>query len=272
MKKFFLLSIFLFVFSKDVFAAGQIQRRQQMIQQQKQLIEQQKQKVYQQQVVQQQEAYRQQMIQQQKAAYRQRAIQQQQRAVQQKVLQQKQRILQKRVVQQQQMRVQQQAIQRQRVIAQKQAIAQQRVNQRNQILQAGVWASIQQNNNSDNSEIEEVKDIVSLNQIWELMETSSEVWKLMIDVNPKVATVDRYIEWYKQRGVIIKNPPIYYVQMIDAMTKSNDSLLKVPFEEVLKRVAIIEYDFDNGRDKDLMAREILGEEMFQRNKKRFNRR
>ena len=43
-----------------------------------------------------------------------------------------------------------------------------------------------------------------------------------------------------------------------------------PFDQVLQFVAIIEYDFNNGQDKDEMAQKLLGEEGYLRNKRRLN--
>ncbi len=258
--------IVLFFSQKICFAGGAMLRRKQQLEQRKQQIEQQliqqKKEEYRQKALRKQQAYRQQALQQQKAAYRQRALQQQQHAVQQKATQQRQQQI-----------ARQRAVRQQQVVAQQRAVAQQKAIQQRQAIQLEGTQRVARQNISISKQREdaEVKDIVTIAQIWESMETTSEVWALMLDVNPKVATVDRYIEWYKQRGIVIQNPPIYYVQMIDAMSKNSSAMLKSPFEEVLKKVAIIEYDFDNGRDKDLMAREILGEEAFQKNKARLGR-
>jgi len=275
--------IILFFSPRICFAGGAAVRRKQQIEQRKQQIEQQRQQLiqqqeeaYRQQAIQQQKAYRQQAIQQQKEAYRQRSLQQQQ-AVQQRQIQQQQQAYRQRVIRQQQLAAQQRAIQQQKAAAQQRANAQQKAIaqqalQRKRNLQVEVAAPRpQQNRSIPKQDEKEVKEIVTLAQIWRSMETTSEVWTLMMDTNPKVATVDKYIEWYKQRGIVIQNPPIYYVQMIDTMAQNNPSMLQNPFGEVLKKLAIIEYDFNNGRDKDLMAREILGEEAFQRNKERLGR-
>ncbi|VAX36689.1 hypothetical protein MNBD_UNCLBAC01-1241 [hydrothermal vent metagenome] len=234
-QQFFVISLFLLC-SSDVLAGGAIANRQQMMQQrQQQAIEQQKQQI----------------IQKQKRAYQQQAAQQQ-RAAQQK---QRQR-------QQQQQVAQQRALQQQRAIAQQQTRA----------LQQQKGLQLRQSFNvRETVDKGEAKEIVTIEKIWKSMETSSKVWGLMMDTTPKVATVDRYIEWYQQRGTIIENPPIHYVGMIDAMSQDNPQMLRSPFEDVLRLVAIIEYDFGNGRDKDLMAVEVLGEEVYRKNKQRLGR-
>ena len=46
-------------------------------------------------------------------------------------------------------------------------------------------------------------------------------------------------------------------------------MLDRPFGELLQIAAIVDYDFDNGMDKDELARKVLGEAGFEANKKRF---
>ncbi|HBR14106.1 MAG TPA: hypothetical protein DD723_00995 [Candidatus Omnitrophica bacterium] len=113
------------------------------------------------------------------------------------------------------------------------------------------------------------KDMVDIDQVWKELEISSEIWPLIIDLTPKEITVSRYIDYYETQGVIIRKTPLHYVRMIDAMLDQNKSLLKIPFKYILRTAAIIEYDFDNGEDKDLLARKFLGEKVYQENKKRF---
>ena len=45
--------------------------------------------------------------------------------------------------------------------------------------------------------------------------------------------------------------------------------LDAPFMNVLSYAAIVEYDFDNGEDKDALARKVLGEEQFTSNRRRL---
>ena len=59
---------------------------------------------------------------------------------------------------------------------------------------------------------------------------------------------------------------------IREMADGNGAMLKNPFKDILRLVAIMEYDFDNGQDKDEMARRILGEKVYQENKKRISQR
>jgi len=127
------------------------------------------------------------------------------------------------------------------------------------------------NNFSQASSPPRVEEVVDISQIWKEFETSSETWVLMMDLEPKEITVNRYIDWYRQQGIYIRKPSLQYVQTIDDMSAAHPDLLKKPFHEVLQLVAIVEYDFDNGIDRDLMAREILGEDGYVANKRRLGR-
>jgi len=266
-----ILLISVVLFPHNVEAGGKLQRRKDMmIQQQEQIIRQQ-QEIQKQQIIQRQREQQQKAIQQQRAA-QQRALQQ--RAIQQKqqqIIRQRQVAIQQRTIQQQKAVARQKAIAQQRALAEQRAIRQ-RTMQRSVFKQQGLKRQVQQNSNGPHQkEVLKPKEIVTLSQIWEHLETSSEVWGLMMDDTPKVVIVDKYIEWFKQRGISIQNPPIFYVQMLDSMSQDNPEFLKSPFEGVLRTMAIIEYDFNNGRDKDLMAQEELGEEVYQKNKERLGR-
>lgn len=124
----------------------------------------------------------------------------------------------------------------------------------------------QSDNTNDRSTDEEVVDI---QDIWQKLKTTSVIWTQMVETAPKVATVQKYIDIYKREGIIIRKPAEQYVQMIDDMSKENSTILESPFKKVLMLMAIIEYDFDNGQDKDRMAHSILGNKAYESNKKRL---
>lgn len=115
----------------------------------------------------------------------------------------------------------------------------------------------------------EVKDVVDLSEVWKKLDTRSTVWTLIIDDQAKVLTVSEYISRFQAQGARINAPPAHYVQMIDQIAVQNPQMLKMPFGDLLKILAIVDYDFDNGMDKDALARKVLGEAGFEENKKRF---
>jgi hypothetical protein len=114
-----------------------------------------------------------------------------------------------------------------------------------------------------------VKDVVDLSEVWKKLDTKSTVWELLIDDQSKILTVSEYISRFQQEGVKISAPPAHYVEMIDQLTKQNPQMLDRPFGELIQMLAIIDYDFDNGMDRDVLARKVLGEQGYEVNKQRF---
>jgi hypothetical protein len=115
-----------------------------------------------------------------------------------------------------------------------------------------------------------VEEVVNITDVWAKMEESSRVWQSMIDMEPKILTVSRMVDHFKNQGITIRKAPSHYVQLIDSMAFQNPQMLEQPFENIMKVVAIIEYDFDNGQNKDALARQIFSDdEQFNANKKRL---
>lgn len=116
----------------------------------------------------------------------------------------------------------------------------------------------------------QVQEVVTLDQLLRSLDNSSEAWPLMIDEEAKWAVVNQYIARYRQEGVVIRKPATYYSGMIDSMSAQAPEMLAKPFSRILETVAVIEYDFDNGHNKDVMARQILGsDQAVAANKKRL---
>ena len=115
----------------------------------------------------------------------------------------------------------------------------------------------------------DVKDVVDLSEVWKKLDSKSTVWTLLIDDQAKALTVSEYIDRFRQQGVKINAPPEHYVQLIDQVVQQNSQLLQRPFGDLLQMLAIVDYDFDNGMDKDALAKAVLGEAAFEANKKRF---
>jgi len=115
----------------------------------------------------------------------------------------------------------------------------------------------------------DVKDVVDMTEVWKKLDKNSKVWNLLIDDQAKLLTVSEYINRFENQGVKIAAPPSQYMQMIDQLSKQNPPMLERPFGELIQILAIMNYDFDNGMDKDELARKLLGEEGYEQNKKRF---
>jgi hypothetical protein len=127
-------------------------------------------------------------------------------------------------------------------------------------------------NNMVTKEVPQYSDtdaIIDLGQIFEELEFSSEIWVQIIDKDPKERIVQKHLDWYLQQGIVIQRPALHYVNLIDSMALQNKNLLNSPFKAVMKFVAIVEYDFNNGMNRDNMAKTVLGEELYYRNRKRL---
>ncbi len=108
-----------------------------------------------------------------------------------------------------------------------------------------------------------------ITDVWAKLSKNSLAWALLIDNDAKVMTVDEFIRRFKSQNVKIRNTPQHYVDMIDEMSSQDVEMLQRPFKEILQLMAIMEYDFDNGTDKDALARRILGDQMYEANLERL---
>jgi len=119
------------------------------------------------------------------------------------------------------------------------------------------------------SPTDQVKDTVDLAEVWKKLDVKSTIWTALVDDQSKVLTVAEYIDRFQKQGVKITAPPLHYVQMIDQITTQNPGMLNRPFGDLVQMVAIVEYDFDNGMNKDELAKKVLGEAGYEANKQRF---
>ncbi len=122
---------------------------------------------------------------------------------------------------------------------------------------------------SAQEEAAEVVDEVDLSQIVEALQSSSQPWELIIRQQDKEAVVQEFIRNYQQEGIVIHKPAAFYATFINEMSKGGAEMLNLPFPRLLQVVAVMEYDFDNGQDKDLLAQKILGAKLYENNRKRL---
>jgi len=106
-------------------------------------------------------------------------------------------------------------------------------------------------------------------QLSEILSENSLVWLQIIDQPVKERVVRQYIDWYRKRNIRIQRTPRKYATLIDEVSQNNITLLQQPFERVLKIIAIMEYDFNNGQDKDALARQLFDTQGYYDNKKRI---
>lgn len=113
------------------------------------------------------------------------------------------------------------------------------------------------------------ESIKTIGEVWQELETSSYIWLKIMDMHGKEITVSRQKELFRAQGAVITKPSFFYVELIDRMARENPDMLKAPFKDVLRVLAIMEYDFDIGRDKDELARQVLGEDIYWTNRQRL---
>ena len=104
---------------------------------------------------------------------------------------------------------------------------------------------------------------------WNTLNRSSEIWTRVNDSENKYFIVEHYIDTYRQAGIAITKPPEHYTVMIDDMIYNNPSVSSKPFSDILRIVAVMEYDFNNGQNKDTLARQLLGEKVYLSNRARL---
>ena len=115
----------------------------------------------------------------------------------------------------------------------------------------------------------DVVDIVDIEDMWKKLDQNSQAWKLLIDDQAKVMTVNEFIERYRKKRIRISKSPEHYAKMIDDMALQNPKLLENPFMGIVQILAVMEYDFDYGGDRDEIARKLLGP-MYESNKQRLS--
>ena len=90
-----------------------------------------------------------------------------------------------------------------------------------------------------------------------------------LNMTEKKAAVDGVLLLYKNRdNVAILNNAEFYAGKIDETLRTNPMVVNLEIMTMIKILAIMEYDFDNGTDKDALARQVLGAEQFESNRKR----
>ena len=73
----------------------------------------------------------------------------------------------------------------------------------------------------------------------------------------------------KEQHVRITKSPTFYLDLIDAELAANPDMQNLPIERVVTILAVMEYDFDNGRDKpEDIALKVLGPKVFAINAQR----
>ena len=85
----------------------------------------------------------------------------------------------------------------------------------------------------------------------------------------KVEEVKAFIKDLRAQGVVVKGDPIAYCKKLDTFYKTHRNLMNNDTGKILKTIMVMEYDWEEkGIDKDTIARQWLGEELYKKNKAR----
>lgn len=109
---------------------------------------------------------------------------------------------------------------------------------------------------------------VGLMELWDALDRSARPWAQIVDREIKLLTVSEFIDRFRKSGIRISHSPGEYVGKIDSVAANNADMLNSPFGNLLSYVAIVDYDFENGHNKDELARQVLGDANFWTNKRR----
>lgn len=95
---------------------------------------------------------------------------------------------------------------------------------------------------------------------------------LRLSTQQRVGKVQNYITSVRQGGVMIRNTPAFYAKKLDNFYAKQPSYKDKPLDIVLKTLIIMEYDWEErGVNKDALARQWLGEDLYQANRARLGR-
>lgn len=91
-------------------------------------------------------------------------------------------------------------------------------------------------------------------------------------LNPseKEKAIEVTIGLFKEREntAILKEPP-FYAKKLDEALAATPTMGSLDLPTMLKILAVMEYDYYNGQNKDELARQVLGEKMYEENKRRL---
>ena len=89
----------------------------------------------------------------------------------------------------------------------------------------------------------------------------------------RVQVVTSLINDAKRGGVTIKQTPVSYCRRLDKVYAKHPDMKPQPLATVLKTLIIMEYDWSQpGVDKDQLAKQWLGDKLYQSNKARLSKR
>ena len=95
------------------------------------------------------------------------------------------------------------------------------------------------------------------------------IWNRLHPADQLVAVAAVMDLFVKQNQVKFTKSPEFYVRRLNQTLMTNGEIRAMPLDRVMMILSVMEYDFDNGQDKDELARQILGPDMYKANQERL---
>lgn len=89
------------------------------------------------------------------------------------------------------------------------------------------------------------------------------LWPALGAENKKRSVEAAILIFRDRQNSAIMRPADFYVEQIDLAIKANGELQATDIMSMVKMMSVMQYDFYNGQDKDALAKEVLGEQMYQ---------
>ncbi len=99
-------------------------------------------------------------------------------------------------------------------------------------------------------------------QMMNALSENLKIWPSLSQENKKKAVEAAMMLFRERQNSAIMRPADFYVTQIDQGLSTNAQLQNADILSIVKMMAVMEYDFYNGQDKDALAKEVLGEQMY----------
>lgn len=105
-------------------------------------------------------------------------------------------------------------------------------------------------------------------QMMNQLSVNSLAWGQLKPADKKRA-IDAVIQLYRVRdNTAIMNPSDFYVQKTDETIAGDPGVANLDLPQIIKILAVMEYDFYNGQNKEELAKQVLGDKMYEANRLR----
>lgn len=112
------------------------------------------------------------------------------------------------------------------------------------------------------------EDTSDFSEVMNSLVQSLEIWDDLAYPQKLIAVQSIIQVLQEQDGAEISQPAEYYVARADAMLRENPGF-PYGLPAMVRFLAVMDYDFKTGQDPDALAREVLGDELYEANKQRL---